>query len=115
MPGLAIFLLVLWVILLGYTTIVVVTDGVNLFPIFFGDIQLMGWSGQFNLDFLMLLILSACWTVWRNGYTMKGWFLALLAFCGGAGFLLPYLAYLITKYSGDMDKVILGPYSKSNA
>ena len=44
-----------------YTLAVVVEHGLNLFPVFFGA---MGWPGQFNLDFLGMLMLSALWAAW---------------------------------------------------
>ena len=55
-------------IIVIYTAFVVSNHGLNLLPIFFGDILRMEWPGQFNLDFLGFLILSAFWTAWRNQF-----------------------------------------------
>lgn len=98
----------LWLILAIYTAIVVANHGMDLLQIFFGDIAELGWPGQFNLDFLLFLILSALWTAWRSGFSGAGLGLALFAFFGGAGFLLPYLIFLSFKEEGDLNRMLLG-------
>ncbi|MEM7687435.1 MAG: hypothetical protein AAF291_00305 [Pseudomonadota bacterium] len=98
----------MWLVLAIYTAIVIANHGMGLLPIFFGDIVKLGWPGQFNLDFLLFLILSALWTAWRNSFSGTGLGLALLAFFGGAGFLLPYLIFLSFKEGGDFNRVLLG-------
>lgn len=101
-------LMVLWGALAFYTGYVIVQDGINLFPYFFGDMTEWTWPGQFNLDFMMMLFLSASWTAWRNRFSMAGLALGAVAFFGGAGFLLPYLTYLAWKYDGDTAAVLIG-------
>ena len=101
-------LMVLWGALAFYTGHVIAHHGLNLFPQFFGDMARWTWAGQFNLDFLMMLLLSASWTAWRNSFTPAGIALAVLAFFGGAGFLLPYLTYLAWKHGGDTAAIVLG-------
>ena len=68
----------------------------------------MTWPGQFNLDFMLMLVLSASWTAWRNKFSGTGLLLAVIAFFGGAGFLLPYLTYLAWKHDGDTRRVLIG-------
>ena len=109
------FLMVLWGALAFYTARVVMTEGFGLFPIFFGAIADWTWPGQFNLDFTMMLFLSASWTAWRNAFSPIGLLLALAAFVGGAGFLLPYLTYLAAKHRGDTAAILLGTHSKETA
>ncbi|MXP30388.1 hypothetical protein GRI94_15060 [Erythrobacter jejuensis] len=104
----------LWGALAFYTAKVISTHGLNLFPYFFGDMASWNWPGQFNLDFIMMLFLSASWTAWRNGFSIRGWGLALVAFFGGAGFLLPYLTYLGWKNNGDTTAILLGSNVKVN-
>lgn len=108
MRGYAVFLIVLWVALAAYTTVTVANHGLGLLPIFFGDIAAMAWPGQFNFDFLLMLVLSASWTAWRNRFRASGLGLAVIAFFGGAGFLFPYVSYLILKHNGDAAAVMLG-------
>src|SRR5690242_12478037 len=83
-----ILLAVLWIGLVAYTVVVIGAYGMTLVPIFFGDIARMNWPGQFNLDFSMLLVLSALWTAWRNKFSPLGLALSPVALFGGSGFLL---------------------------
>jgi hypothetical protein len=108
MTGLRLLLATLWLVLAAYTAMVVAQEGLNLLPIFFGDIAKVAWPGQFNLDFLCFLTLSALWTAWRNNFSAPGLLLALVAFFGGAGFLLPYLLFLTVRAGGDVRVVLLG-------
>ena len=91
-----------------YTVPVVIDHGINLFPYFFGDIAEMGWAGQFNLDFLGFLVLSAFWTAWRNQYSGAGLGLGVLAFFFGAPFLTSYLLYLSFATHGDVRTMLMG-------
>jgi hypothetical protein len=113
--GSDIFAVILWVILAAYTTVVIANHGLGLLPIFFGDIARMEWPGQFNLDFLFLLTISASWTAWRNRFRPAGLGLALAAFFLGAGFLLLYLTYLVFRHRGDPAAVLLGDDYRSQA
>lgn len=109
MRAFQLLLILLWIVLAGYTAMVVMAHGINLLPVFFGDIARMAWPGQFNLDFLCFLVLSALWTAWRNQFSAVGLALALVAFFGGAGFLLPYLLWLSVREGGDIRRVLTGP------
>lgn len=101
-------LVILWIVLAAYTAVVVSQHGIGLLPIFFGDIAAVAWPGQFNLDFLCFLILSAVWTAWRNAFSTGAFLLAVPAFFGGAGFLLPYLLFLAFREKGDLVRVLIG-------
>ena len=61
------YLIAAWLVLAIYTGLVISEHGLNLLPIFFADMAKFGWPGQFNLDFMILLTISALWTAWRNG------------------------------------------------
>ena len=106
------FLMVLWGALVFYTGYVAADQGLNLFAVFFGDMASWTWAGHFNLDFSMLLFLSASWTFWRSGFSATGFVLAAIAFVGGAAFLLPYLTYLSWKHDGNTAAALLGAHSK---
>ena len=101
-------LIAAWLVLVAYTVAVISRHGMGLIPIFFGDIARTGWPGQFNLDFMCFLSLSAFWTAWRGGFAPASLALAVVAFFGGAGFLLPYLLILTLRARGDMRSVLLG-------
>lgn len=106
------FLLVMWGALAFYTGHVIAHHGMNLFAVFFGDMAKWSWAGQFNLDFMMMLVLSASWTAWRNSFSPAGLGLAVVAFLGGAGFLLPYLTYLAWRHDGDTAAILTGRNNK---
>ena len=91
-----------------YSAVIVVQYGLNLFSPFFGAIYAMTWQGQFNLDFLGFLILSATWVAWRNEFTPTGMGLSILAFFGGMIFPPIYLLYLLKTSPGGIVPVLLG-------
>jgi len=106
--GFRIYLILSWIVLVVYTAVVIADHGMGLLPVFFGDIGRMGWPGQFNLDFMLMLSLSALWTAWRNGFSALGLGLGLIAFFGGAGFLLPYLLILSIRCRGNIGLILTG-------
>ena len=92
----------------AYTVPVVANHGLSLFTVFFGDIAQMAWPGQFNLDFLGFLVLSAFWTAWRNQFSASGLGLGVFAFFFGAPFLTTYLLYLSFATGGDVNAMLMG-------
>lgn len=108
MRGFRIGLSIAWAVLLAYTGIVIAEHGMGLLPIFFGDMARLGWPGQFNLDFTIMLGLSATWVAWRHRFSAVGLALAVVAFFGGAGFLCPYLLIASAQAKGDPRLLLLG-------
>jgi len=108
MQAFRILLLIILILIISYTVVTVSRHGLNLLPVFFGDIKEMAWPGQFNFDFLGYLILSALWTAWRERFNAKGFILGLLAFFGGIFFLSAYLLFLSFQTKGDMAQIMLG-------
>jgi hypothetical protein len=108
MPLFRLGLVVFWLVLLVYTGVVIANHGINLLPVFFGDMAAMAWPGQFNLDFFGFLLLSGLWTAWRNGFSGLGLALGVVAVFGGIGFLAPYLLYLTYQTKGDARAILLG-------
>lgn len=107
-----IFLATLWLTLAGYTAIVISDHGLGLLPIFFGDMVTMAWPGQFNLDFMFMLLLSALWVSWRQRFSPAGFALALPALFGGAAFLTVYLFVLSLQSKGDVKAILLGAHAQ---
>jgi hypothetical protein len=101
-------LIVLWLIIAGYTAIVISNHGPGLLEVFFGDMATMGWPGQFNLDFMSLLALSGLWVAWRHRFSGAGLALGALAFVGGGLFLTAYLLVVSFQARGDINEVLLG-------
>lgn len=96
------------IILSAYTGKVLSTDGFTLFQVFFGDMAKLQWAGQFNLDFLFMLSLSAVWVAWRNRFSPKGLGLAVLAFFFGASFLGIYLLVLSLQPGATEKSILIG-------
>ena len=108
MTALRIFSAVIFVVISGYTAIVGENHGYGLFTVFFGDMAAMGWPGQFNLDFMFMLALSALWVSWRHQFSGAGLLLGLLAFLGGALFLSIYLFIVAGQANGNAKELLLG-------
>ena len=102
------FLILVWVVIVGYTAIVISNHGLGLLAIFFGDMKTMTWPGQFNLDFLFMLMFSAVWVSWRHQFSIAGILLGLLALFLGSMFLATYLFVLSWQTHGDMKQVLIG-------
>ena len=75
----------------GYTAGVIGRDGLDFFTPFLTSIFAVNWSGQFNLDFMSYLILSALWVAWRHCFTTRGLVFAGLSAVLGFVFFAPYL------------------------
>jgi len=96
-------------VIVAYTSVVIARHGMDFLGVFFGDMAKMGWAGQFNLDFMGMLMLSALWVAWRHRFSGGGIALALLAFFGGAPFLSVYLLIESVRSGGDARAMLLGP------
>ena len=108
MGALRIYLSIIFVVILCYTSVTIANHGMNLLPVFFGDMATMAWPGQFNLDFMFMLTLSGLWVAWRHQFTPGGIALGLLAVFGGAMFLSTYLL-ILTSRDRDVRRLLLGP------
>ncbi len=102
------FLCALVSMIVPYTLIVIANHGMNIFPVFFGDIAAMGWPGQFNLDFLSFLLLGGLWLAWRHQFSVMGLCFGLFIFIGGMPFLASYLLVQSYRTGGDMRALLLG-------
>ena len=102
------FLVAIFVVIAGYTLVVASNHGMNLLPVFFGDMAAMQWPGQFNLDFMCMLLLAGLWVGWRHQFSAGGLVLGLVAVFGGALFLSAYLLFTSIRVKGDMRGLLLG-------
>ena len=108
MTAFRVFLAIIFVVVGTYTAIVGANHGYGLFAVFFGDMATMGWPGQFNLDFMFMLALSALWVSWRHQFSGAGLLLGMLAFLGGAPFLSIYLFIVAGQTQGNAKELLLG-------
>ena len=102
------FLVMIFVALTLYTISVVLHFGVDIAPLFFGSIAGLDWAGQFNLDFLCFLILTALWVAWRHDFSVGGLLLGVVAINLGAIFLSAYLLIALAQVRGDLPGLLLG-------
>jgi hypothetical protein len=108
MPLFRLFLLACLIAIASYTSVTIANHGWNLLPVFFGDMAEMAWPGQFNLDFMCFLALSAIWVAWRHQFGAGGLALGVAAFFGGMLFLSIYLLVQIQRTGGDIAALMLG-------
>ncbi len=108
MTAFRVLLVVIILVLFGYTGVVGLNHGWNLLPIFFGDILAMTWPGQFNLDFTCLLIFTGLWLAWRHRFSPGGLVLGVCGLFGGTAVLAPYLLIVSFQTRGDMKELLLG-------
>ena len=111
MTLLRLLLVLIFAVITLYTGIVVANHGLNLLPVFFGDMAALAWPGQFNLDFMCMLALSGLWVAWRHRYSGAGIALGLVAFFGGALFLSVYLFVESFRTNGTVEALLLGQRS----
>jgi hypothetical protein len=112
--GFQILLGVMITTILCYTSIVGFNHGWNLLPVFFSDMAAMNWPGQFNFDFMCLLMFSGLWLAWRHRFSPWGIVIGILGLFGGTMFLAPYLLIVSFKAKGDMKEVLLGTVRTKN-
>ena len=103
-----VLLIFVFCVLSAYTLLVVSGHGLNLFSVFFGDMQKISWAGQFNLDFMFMLLFSAIWVMWRHHFSLAGIALGVVAFFSGAPFLCVYLLIQSFRAEGDVRVMLLG-------
>ena len=108
MPLFRLFLLACLITITVYTGVTIAHHGMNLMPVFLGDIAAMAWQGQFNVDFTCFLALSALWVSWRHQFSPGGLALGVAAFFGGMLFLSIYLLIHTSRSGGDVKTLLLG-------
>lgn len=108
MNAFRILLVAILIVIVPYTAVVIMNHGLGFLPVFLGDLLKMGWAGQFNVDFLALLVLSGAWLAWRHQFSPGGIALGVLTVLFGPTVLIIYLLYTSGKVGGDARKLLLG-------
>ena len=102
-------LIVLWVALAGYTTIVAANHGIGLLLVCSSATWLpWGWPGQFNSTSCSCWCCPGLWVAWRHQFSGAGLVLGLFALFGGSFFLTAYLLVVSVKARGEMKEILLG-------
>ena len=100
-------LVVLYVVLAGYTAAVIAEHGVNFMPALLVPLAALNWSGQINLDCLIYVLTGAGWIAWRHEFSPGGIALAVVALFGALTFI-PYLLIVSARAEGDVRTLLLG-------
>ena len=111
MKPLNVFLIVSTVLIYLVTVLAIVDSGFNWPAVFLGDILQLNWRSQFNIDFVIHLILLGVWVSWREGFTAKAYVFGFLSFIMGGMFGVPYILYAFIKAKGDVRKALLGVHA----
>lgn len=102
-------LVIQFLVVTGYTIGVVADHGTDLAPVFLADIYAHDWSGQFNLDFAMYLLLSGLWIMWRHHFRLAGIGLGLIGMVGGMMYFPLYVLAASFQGNRDMKTLLIGP------
>ena len=91
-----------------YSGFVIAEHGPNFVPFYFADLGRVGWPGQFDLDFTILIVLAATWIVWRERGSVTSIVLAILLVPFVSMLLTSYLLYLSWRERGDIVRMLVG-------
>ena len=108
MTALRLFLLVSTVVIYLFTYLAIASHGINWPAVAVGDIVSLNWRSQFDIDFVIHLLLLASWISWREGFSLKGHFFGFLSIVMGGMFSFPYLIYATYLANGDPRGILLG-------
>ena len=108
MIALRIFLLVSTAAIYLLTYTAVVSQGLNWPAVALADIAALNWRSQFDVDFVIHLLLLATWISWREGFTPKGYVFGVLSIVMGGMFTFPYLIHASYVAKGDPREILLG-------
>ena len=108
MPALRLFLLLATLAIYAVTVVACIGHGVNWPAVAIADLQAGDWRSQFDVDFIVYLLLGAVWISWREGFTAKGHLFAVLSVVMGGMFSFPYVLWATYLAKGDPKAVLLG-------
>ena len=94
--------IVFGIVIYLYSALVVMREGLGLFAVYFNDLFALNWSGQFNLDFALYLMLSGLWLAWRSGFSTSGIVRGLIASVCGMLYFVPQVLVLMARCRGDL-------------
>jgi hypothetical protein len=98
------------IIIYLFTVIAIKGYGFNWPAIAISDLVSLNWRSQFDIDFLIHLLLLATWVVWREGATARAYLYGFLSVVLGGMFSFPYILYISIKAKGDVKTMLLGTH-----
>jgi hypothetical protein len=111
MNMLRLFLILAWLAVAYVTVQAVSSEGMIAGDVFFADIKTLSWRAQFNVDFLVHLLLFGGWVSWRHQFSPTGVVLGVLCVLGGALVSFLYLLVAGMAVKGDGKKLMLGNHT----
>ncbi|MEO1540352.1 MAG: hypothetical protein AAFU59_08210 [Pseudomonadota bacterium] len=108
MRTLRIFLIAATVGIYAFTVIAIAGHGWLWLIVAFNDLIALNWRSRFDFDFVIYLILTSTWIVWREGATAKAYVYGFLNIFLGGMFGFPYLLIASYRANGDVRKILLG-------
>lgn len=108
MTALRLFLLLSTIAIYLLTALATISEGINWPAVAAADIVALNWRTQFDIDFIIYLLIFAIWISWREGFSLKGHTYGFLSVILGGMFSFPYLLYATFSTRGDMAKLVLG-------
>jgi len=105
------FLVLSTIIIYSITVIAINGYGVNWPAVAIGDLASLSWRSQFDIDFIIHLLLLATWVVWREGATTRAYLFGLLSVVMGGMFSFPYIVYTSIKAKGNVKDMLLGVHA----
>lgn len=108
MNRLRVFLIVAWAVIMFITYKACSADGLSAGDIFMSDIKAMSWRAQFNVDFLVHLLLFGSWVAWRSRFRPTGVVLGVFCVLGGGALTLAYILVASIQAKGSVQSLLLG-------
>ena len=113
MNALRLFLVIATIAIYAVTAIAVVGHGPNWPAVALSDLMAGNWRSQFDIDFILYLLIIASWVSWREGGGARGFLLGVISIVMGGMFAFPYLFLAISRSAGDPQQVLMGVHARS--
>lgn len=111
MTTLRTFLLISTVAIYAITIIASSSHGFNWPAVALSDLAALDWRTQFDIDFIIHLLMLAAWVIWREGATAKAYAFGFLSVVMGGMFSFPYIIYASYKARGEVRLLLLGVHA----
>lgn len=112
MKILRVFLVLSSVTIYAITVIASLGQGLNWPAVAMADLLEFGWRSQFDIDFIIHLLLLASWVIWREGTNTKAYIFGFLSIIMGGMFSFPYILYATYKAGGEPKALVLGVHAR---
>lgn len=111
MNAIRILLVVATVGIYALTVTAIMAQGWNWPAVAINDLLALNWRSQFDFDFVVHLLLLACWVVWREGANAKAYVFGVLSVVMGGMFSFPYLIHATYKAKARPRALLLGVHA----